>query len=696
VSELIIRSESDLDAIKAEVEAADSRYRYKLLVCLGAGCISSGSEAVRDALLEELESRNLSEEVRVVETGCIGCCGSGPVILVQPEGVLYQGLKPKDARDIIDGHILNGVFVERLLYKNPDDGEVIPFMKDIPFFNYQTKNLLRFCGQIDPTRIEEYIALDGYRALSIVLASMTPEDVIEEIKSSKLRGRGGAGFPTGLKWSFTRTAKAEPKYVVANADEGDPGAFMDRCLLEGDPYSLIEGMAIAGYAVGAHKGYIYIRAEYPLAVSRIRQAIEQAKNGGLLGNDIMGSGFSFDIEMRMGAGAFVCGEETALLASIEGRRGVPRPRPPFPAEKGVWGKPTALNNVETLANVPMIIRNGAEWFSGFGTYRSGGTKMYSLAGDIKNTGLIEVPIGTEMGRIIYDIGGGCRGKKDFKVVQSGGPSGGCIPKEHLNVRVDYETLDELGTIMGSGGLVIMDEDTCMVDIARYFLEFCLSESCGKCTPCREGFQRMLEILERITVGEGREGDIERLEELAHIIVDTALCGLGRTGPNPVLSTIRYFRDEYEAHIKYKKCPAGVCEALFESPCQNACPAGLDTHGYVALISDRRFEEALELIRERNPFPSVCGRICTHPCEFKCRRGETDDPVALRLLKRLGTVWADRGIPPSIDGIRCHGFRGAACSRRYDGRLHPRLQASQGRPQRRDRRHSPTRRRDQDQ
>jgi len=654
VSEVIIRSESDLDAVRAEVEAADSGYRYKLLVCLGAGCISSGSEAVRDALLEELGRRNLSEEIRVVGTGCIGCCGSGPVVLVQPDGVLYQGLKPEDAIDIIDGHILNGVFIERLLYKKPDDGDVVPLMKDIPFFKYQTKNLLRFCGQIDPTRIEEYIALDGYRALSKVLGSMTPEDVIEEIKSSKLRGRGGAGFPTGLKWSFTRTAKAEPKYVVANADEGDPGAFMDRCLLEGDPYSLIEGMAIAGYAIGAHKGYIYIRAEYPLAVNRLRQAIEQAKDWGLLGNDIMGSGFSFDIEMRMGAGAFVCGEETALLASIEGKRGVPRPRPPFPAEKGVWGKPTALNNVETLANVPMIIREGAEWFSGFGTGKSGGTKMYSLAGDVKNTGLIEVPIGTEMGRIIYNIGRGCREKKDFKAVQSGGPSGGCIPKEHLSVRVDYETLDELGAIMGSGGLVVMDEDTCMVDIARYFLEFCLSESCGKCTPCREGFLRMLEILERITTGEGKEGDIERLEELAHIIVDTALCGLGRTGPNPVLSTIRYFRDEYEAHIKYKKCPAGVCEALFDSPCQNACPAGLDTHGYVALISEGRFGEALSLIRERNPFPSVCGRICTHPCEFKCRRGETDDPVALRLLKRFVSEYvsaAPRSYQRSSNGVR---------------------------------------------
>lgn len=629
-----IRSAADLDSIKAEVEAADEKYKYKLLVCFGTGCLSSGSEAVREALVEELDRFGLSEEVRVVGTGCIGCCGSGPVIVVQPDGVLYQDLKPEDAKDIVEGHLSNGVFVERLLYRKNGGEEVISYMRDVPFFQHQIKNLLGLCGRIDPTKIEEYVALDGYRALSKVLNSMTPDEVVEEIKSSRLRGRGGAGFPTGLKWSFTRTAKKEPKYVVANADEGDPGAFMDRCLLEGDPHSLVEGMIIAGYAIGAHKGYIYIRAEYPLAVSRLKLAIEQAKEWGLLGDDIMGSGFVFDIELRMGAGAFVCGEETALLASIEGRRGVPRPRPPFPAEKGVWGKPSALNNVETLANVPMIIRNDAEWYRSLGTERSGGTKMYSLAGDIENTGLIEVPIGTEMGMIIYDIGGGCKGGKRFKAVQSGGPSGGCIPKEHLNVPVDYDTLDQLGAIMGSGGLVVMDEDTCMVDIARYFLEFCLSESCGKCTPCREGFQRMLEILERITIGEGRDGDIERLEELAHIIVDTALCGLGRTGPNPVLSTIRHFREEYEAHIKYKKCPAGVCEALFESPCQNACPAGLDTHGYVALISEGRFGEALALIRERNPFPSVCGRICTHPCEFKCRRGETDDPIALRLLKRF--------------------------------------------------------------
>jgi NADH:ubiquinone oxidoreductase subunit F (NADH-binding)/(2Fe-2S) ferredoxin len=430
---VIIRSESYLDAIKANVEAEEGRYKYKVLVCMGAGCISSGSEPVRDALVEEIERLGMSGRVKVVGTGCIGCCGSGPVVLVQPDGVLYQGLKPEDARGIVEEHILNGVFIERLLHRSPESGNVIPLMRDIPFFKHQTKNLLRICGNIDPTRIEEYIALEGYYALSKVLTSMTPEDVVEEIRSSRLRGRGGAGFPTGLKWNFTRIAKDEPKYVVANADEGDPGAFMDRCLLEGDPHSLIEGMTIAGYAVGAHKGYIYIRAEYPLAVSRLSQAMEQARKLGLLGGDIMESGFSFDIELRMGAGAFVCGEETALLASIEGRRGVPRPRPPFPAEKGVWGKPTALNNVETLANVPMIIRNGAECYRSLGTERSGGTKMYSLAGDIENTGLIEVPIGTEMGKIIYDIGEGCKGGKKFKAVQSGGPSGGCIPREHLNV-----------------------------------------------------------------------------------------------------------------------------------------------------------------------------------------------------------------------------------------------------------------------
>ena len=630
-----INTPSDLENFKRELLAIEDPDAPRIEVCLGTGCLSQGADKVVAAFREELEKQGLNSLVEgIKETGCAGFCENGPRVAIYPEGFCYFHVDPSDIPEIVSKTIIGKEVVKRLLYVDPVSEEVYEKMDDIPFFKHQTKNILRNCGKIDPTKIEEYIVTDGYQALSRVLTSMKPEDVIDEVRAAKLRGRGGAGFPTGLKWHLTRIVEGNPKYIVANCDEGDPGAFMNRSLIEGDPHSVLEGMAIAGYAIGAGKGYVYIRAEYPLAIRRLHQAIEQAKELGLLGRDILGSGFDFDVEMRMGAGAFVCGEETALLASIEGKRAVPRPRPPFPSEKGLWGKPTALNNVETLANVPLIIRRGAEEYRKIGTERSAGTKVYSLVGDINNTGLIEVPIGTEMGKIIYDIGGGCKGGKSFKAVQSGGPSGGCIPKEHLNVPVDYETLDQLGAIMGSGGLVVMDEDTCMVDIARYFLEFCLSESCGKCTPCREGFRRMLEILERITSGDGEEGDIERLEELAHIIVDTALCGLGRTGPNPVLSTIRYFRDEYEAHIINKKCPAGVCEALFESPCQNACPAGLDTHGYVALISEGRFEEALELIRERNPFPSVCGRICTHPCEFKCRRGETDDPVALRLLKRF--------------------------------------------------------------
>ncbi len=630
-----LNSPSDLERLRKEIIAQSDPNEPFIAVCLGTGCLSQGADKIVATLREELEERGLNMLVSgIKETGCAGFCENGPRVTIYPQGFCYFHVKPDDVPEIVSKTIVNKEVVGRLLYVDPVSKDAFTTMDDIPFFKHQTKNILRNCGNIDPTRIEEYIKKDGYQALSRVLTSMTPEDVIKEVRAALLRGRGGAGFPTGFKWHLTRIAGGNTKYIVANCDEGDPGAFMNRSLIEGDPHSVIEGMAIAGYAIGANKGYVYIRAEYPLAVSRLKLAIERARECGLLGKDIFRSGFDFDIEMRMGAGAFVCGEETALLASIEGKRAVPRPRPPFPSEKGLWGKPTALNNVETLANVPLIIRKGAEAYRIIGTERSAGTKVYSLVGDINNTGLIEVPIGTEMGKIIYDIGGGCKGGKRFKAVQSGGPSGGCIPKEQLSVPADYETLDQLGAIMGSGGLVVMDEDTCMVDIARYFLEFCLSESCGKCTPCREGFQRMLDILERIVTGEGREGDIEHLEELAHIIVDTALCGLGRTGPNPVLSTIRYFRDEYEAHIKYKKCPAGVCEALFDSPCQNACPAGLDTHGYVALISEGRFGEALSLIRERNPFPSVCGRICNHPCEFKCRRGETDDPVALRLLKRF--------------------------------------------------------------
>jgi len=524
--------------------------------------------------------------------------------------------------------------VERLVHKAPATGQGEPDVHEIEFFRRQHKTVLRNCGVIDPARVEEYIARDGYEALAKVLTELAPDEVIDLVKRSGLRGRGGAGFPTGLKWQFCRKAEGDTKYVLCNADEGDPGAFMDRSILEGDPHSVVEAMAIAGYAIGSSQGYIYVRAEYPLAVERLTTALEQAREFGLLGADIIGTGFDFDIEIRMGSGAFVCGEETALMSSIEGRRGEPRPRPPFPAQKGLWQMPSLLNNVETYANIPGIILKGPEWFASFGTEKSKGTKVFALAGAVNNTGLVEIPIGTPLGEIIYDIGGGVPGGKQFKAAQIGGPSGGCIPKEHLNVPVDYESLTDLGAIMGSGGLIVMDEDACMVDMARFFLDFVQDESCGKCPPCRIGTKRMLEIVTRICEGKGEEGDIEKLERLGNIIKDTALCGLGQTAPNPVLSTIRHFRDEYEAHIREKRCPAGVCADLVRAPCQNACPAGVDVPGFVSLIGEKRYAEALRLHRERNPFASVCARVCFHPCEAKCRRATLDEPIAVRGLKRF--------------------------------------------------------------
>ncbi|MCL6559717.1 MAG: NADH-quinone oxidoreductase subunit NuoF [Firmicutes bacterium] len=535
-------------------------YRAHVLVCSGAACILSGCRAVKEALAEGIKKHHLEEEVLIVETGCMGPCDLGPVVVVYPEGVFYCKVKAEDAAEIVSEHLLKGRVVNRLVYIT-DTEKTIPLIKDFLFLARQTRIALRNTGVINPEEIEEYIARDGYAALAKVLTKMSSSEVITEVKKSGLRGRGGAGFPTGLKWEFTARAQGMPKYVVCNADEGDPGAFMDRSILEGDPHSVIEAMTIAGYAIGASKGYIYVRAEYPLAVERLKHAINQAREYGFLGEDILGTGFGFDLEIRVGAGAFVCGEETALLASIEGRRGEPRPRPPFPANEGLWGKPTLINNVETLANIPRIILKGPEWFAGIGTEKSKGTKVFALAGKVNNTGLVEVPMGTTLREIIFDIGGGIPGGKQFKAAQTGGPSGGCIPARYLDVPVDYESLTQLGAIMGSGGLIIMDEDTCMVDLARFFLEFVQDESCGKCSPCRIGTRRMLEIVERITRGEGRDGDIELLEELGQGIKSSALCGLGQTAPNPVLSTIRHFREEYEAHIYHKKCPAGVCRAL---------------------------------------------------------------------------------------------------------------------------------------
>ncbi len=494
--------------------------------------------------------------------------------------------------------------------------------------------MLRNCGQIDPQCIEDYIARDGYQALAKVLTENRPETVIETMRASGLRGRGGAGFPTWRKWKFTREAPGDRKYVVCNADEGDPGAFMDRSVLEGDPHSVIEGMVVAGHTVGACMGYIYVRAEYPLAVERLKIALAQAKDRGLLGQHILGTPFDFNIEIRMGSGAFVCGEETALLTSIEGNRGEPRPRPPFPALQGLWGKPTVLNNVETYANVSAIILHGGPWYAAHGTERSKGTKVFAMAGTIKNSGLVEVPVGMSLGDLIYDVGGGILNGKEFKAAQIGGPSGGCIPKQHLNVPLDYESLSELGAIMGSGGLVIMDEDSCMVDVARFFLEFVQEESCGKCVPCRVGTKRMLEILNRICEGRGEEADVERLIDLGEMIKDTSLCGLGQTASNPVLSTIRHFGQEYVEHIRDKHCRAGVCAALVYAPCSSACPANVDIPGYVSLVAEKRYAEALRLHRERNPFAAVCSRVCFHTCEDKCRRSTVDAPVSIRGIKRF--------------------------------------------------------------
>ncbi|MFS8500611.1 MAG: NADH-quinone oxidoreductase subunit NuoF [Caldicoprobacter sp.] len=560
-------------------------YRAHVLVCGGTGCTSSGSVGIIDRFNQELEKHHIQNEVKVVRTGCFGLCEVGPIVIVYPEGAFYSRVKVEDVPEIVEEHLVKGRIVKRLLYHDSvAEDQTIKSLDEVGFYKKQMRVALRNCGVIDPENIEEYIAVDGYKALGKVLTEMTPEQVIEIIKASGLRGRGGAGFPTGLKWEFTRKAPGDKKFVCCNADEGDPGAFMDRSILEGDPHSVIEAMAIAGYAVGADQGYIYVRAEYPIAVKRLTIAIAQAREYGLLGKDIFGTGFNFDIELRLGAGAFVCGEETALMASIEGRRGEPRPRPPFPAVKGVFSKPTLLNNVETYANIPVIILKGPEWFSSIGTEKSKGTKVFALGGKINNTGLVEIPMGTTLREIVYEIGGGIPGGKKFKAAQTGGPSGGCIPAEYLDTPIDYESLTQIGSMMGSGGLIIMDEDTCMVDIARFFLDFTVSESCGKCPPCRIGTRRMLEILDRIVSGKGQEGDIEKLELLAKNIKASALCGLGQTAPNPVLSTIRYFRDEYEAHIKEKRCPAGVCQALLQyviipelckgcGLCARNCPVG---------------------------------------------------------------------------------------------------------------------------
>ena len=547
-------------------------YRAHVLVCGGTGCTSSGSAKLIERFEEQIAANGLDKEVKVVRTGCFGLCEAGPVVIIYPEGTFYSRVKLEDVDEIVTEHQLKGRKVQHLVYVDhkTHESSVQKSLNEIGFYKQQMRVALRNCGVIDPENIDEYIAFDGYQALGKALTEMTPDQVIDEILKSGLRGRGGAGFPTGKKWQFAKASQAEHKYFVCNADEGDPGAFMDRSLLEGDPHAILEAMAIGGYAIGADEGWIYVRAEYPIAVKRLEKAIEQAREYGLLGKNIFGTDFSFDIHIRLGAGAFVCGEETALMASIEGKRGEPRPKPPFPAVRGLFDSPTNINNVETLGNVAQIILKGADWFRSIGTEKSTGTKVFALGGKINNTGLVEVPMGVPLRTIIEDIGGGIPNGKKFKAVQTGGPSGGCIPASLLDIPVEYDTLTSVGAMMGSGGMIVLDEDNCMVDIARFFLDFTVDESCGKCTPCRIGTRRMLEILERITEGKGQEGDIERLENLAENIKNSALCGLGQTAPNPVLSTIKFFRDEYEAHIKEKRCPAHHCQALLNYVITDKC------------------------------------------------------------------------------------------------------------------------------
>jgi NADH:ubiquinone oxidoreductase subunit F (NADH-binding)/(2Fe-2S) ferredoxin len=563
--------------------------RTNVLCCAGTGCTASQSGKIYDNFIEQIQKFGLQDEVKVVKTGCFGLCQKGPIVAIYPDKVFYSHVKPEDVERIVSEHLYKGRVVKDLELSDEDreTHEKILEIDKINFYKKQERIALRNCGKINPEDITEYIAMDGYEALGKAVTTMTPQEVIDVMKKSGLRGRGGAGFPTGVKWQFEKDAPGTEKYVICNADEGDPGAFMDRSILEGDPNAVIEGMAIMAYAVGAQKGYIYVRAEYPIAVHRLKIAIKQAEDLNLLGKNIFGSGFNFDIEIRLGAGAFVCGEETALIASIEGQRGMPRPKPPFPAVSGVWGKPTSINNVETLANVPQIINKGADWYAFIGTEKSKGTKVFALGGKIRNTGLVEVPMGTTLREIIYEIGGGCPNNKEFKAVQTGGPSGGCLTEKELDTPIDYESLIQAGSMMGSGGMIVLDEDNCMVDVARFYMEFIVDESCGKCTPCRVGTKRLLEMLTKITKGEGTMEMLDEMEKLCYEIKDTALCGLGQTAPNPILSTLKHFRGEYEAHIKEKRCPAGVCKALLTykinpdncrkcSMCARNCPVGAIT------------------------------------------------------------------------------------------------------------------------
>jgi NADH-quinone oxidoreductase subunit F len=610
------------------------KYRLHLMLCAGTACVSNKSFNIKEVLEEEIRKQGLENEALVVMTGCNGFCAVGPVMVVMPDGIFYQNVTAEVIPHLVEEHFLKGRPVKKLMFTPSEDELVIPKMMDIGFFSRQTLIALRNRGLIDPEIIDEYIARDGYKALAKTLSEMTPEGIIDEIKNSGLRGRGGGGFPTGLKWELCRRSEGDVKYIICNADEGDPGAYMDRSIVEADPHSVLEGMLIGARAIGATEGYVYIRAEYPLAMERLKLAIEQAREYGLIGQNIFDTDFNFEIHIKQGAGAFVCGEETSLIASIEGRPPEPTQRPPYPAESGLWGKPTNINNVETWATVPAIINRGADWFSSIGTESSKGTKVFSLVGKINNTGLVEVPMGITLREIIYDIGGGIPKNKKFKAIQTGGPSGGCIPASLLDLPVDYEKLTEAGSIMGSGGMIVMDEDTCVVDVAKYFLEFTNDESCGKCSSCREGSAALHDILKKICRGEGEESDLELLDDISNAVKNGSMCGLGQTLPNPVLSTLRYFRDEYMEHIKYKRCPALVCKSIISSACQHTCPISQDVPSYIGYLAQGKFDEAVKVVLKENPLPLVCGRVCDSPCEGKCVAGEWDDPIAIKSLKRF--------------------------------------------------------------
>ncbi len=634
-----LTSREDLKGRREKLRAEWNADKTRIYLCAGTGCKACGGDEVLDSFGKELGKRKLGGQVELVMTGCHGFCERGALVMVQPLGVLYCGVTAEDVPAIVDRTVRRGEVIERLLYEMPaaapgQPGTRVAEEEEIPFYKHQQRVVLGLNGRIDPTCLDDYIREEGYAALGRALFEMTPDRVVEEVMRSGLRGRGGGGFPTGQKWKFCRMAPGDEKYVICNADEGDPGAFMDRSLLEGNPHAVLEGMCIGAYAIGARHGYIYCRAEYPLAIERLRIGLDQMREAGLLGDDILGSGFSFDIHIKEGAGAFVCGEETAMIASIGGQRGMPRPRPPFPATRGLFDKPTNINNVETWGAVPLIVQRGADWFSSLGTAKSKGTKIFSLVGKVNNTGLVEVPMGMELRQLVYEIGGGVKDGKALKAVQTGGPSGGCIPTRLMDLPIDFESLAQAGSIMGSGGLVVMDEDTCMVDLARYFLTFTQNESCGKCVPCRLGTKQMLTILEDICAGRGTEQDIELLETLGEAIRKGSLCGLGQTAPNPVLTTLRYFREEYLDHVREGRCEAGVCNELFWAPCSNRCPAEVDIPAYVALVGEKRYAEALASHIDRNPFPSVCARVCPHVCETSCRRGATDEPVAIRAVKRF--------------------------------------------------------------